>query len=240
VTVWPAAGCRTASRTISARDRAPGLARMCDTCVCTVLRDKNNAAATSGFDRPSATRYATFTSVGVSGRWRQGDALLGVLGLGGSGAAVDRLVLFSATLAMLRQAAADHPLLIVVDDAQWLDRASALALGFVGRRLSGTRVGMLAGLRLDAEGFFDAGGLTELVVRPLDEASAAALVQACFPALAVRVRQRVLAEAEGHPLALLELYLVEAAVRTGRRQEASAHVAAMKEAKIEALSPRLA
>ena len=133
------------------------------------------------------------------------DALLGVLGLGGSGATVDRLVLFSATLAMLRQAAADHPLLVVVDDAQWLDRASALALGFVGRRLAGTRVGMLAGLRLDAEGFFDAGGLTELVVRPLDEASAAALVQACFPVLAVRVRQRVLAEAEGYPLALLEL-----------------------------------
>jgi hypothetical protein len=50
------AGWRTASRMISARDRAPSLARMCDTCVCTVLRDKNNSAATSGFDRPFATK----------------------------------------------------------------------------------------------------------------------------------------------------------------------------------------
>jgi len=64
--MWRAAGWRTASRMISARDRAPSLARMCETCVCTVLRDKNSSAATSGFDRPSATRYATFTSVGVS------------------------------------------------------------------------------------------------------------------------------------------------------------------------------
>jgi DNA-binding CsgD family transcriptional regulator len=133
------------------------------------------------------------------------DALLGALGLGGSGAAVDRLVVFSATLAVLRQVATDRPLLVVVDDAQWLDRASATALGFAARRLSGTRVGLLVGLRSDAGGFFDARGLAELVLRPLEESSAEALVQARFPVLALRVRQRVLAEARGNPLALLEL-----------------------------------
>jgi DNA-binding CsgD family transcriptional regulator len=133
------------------------------------------------------------------------DALLEALGLGDGGTAVDRLVVFSATLAVLRQAAADRPLLVVVDDAQWLDRASATALGFAARRLSGTRVGLLVGLRLDAEGFFDPRGLAELVVRPLAETSAAALVEARFPDLALRVRQRVLAEAKGNPLALLEL-----------------------------------
>jgi DNA-binding CsgD family transcriptional regulator len=133
------------------------------------------------------------------------DALLGALGLGVSAGTVDRLVVFSAMLALLRQAAADRPLLVVVDDAQWLDRASAVALGFAARRLSGTRVGILAGLRLDAEGFFDSRGLPELVLRPLPEASAAALLQGRFPSLAWRVRQRVLVEAAGNPLALLEL-----------------------------------
>jgi len=133
------------------------------------------------------------------------DALLGPLGLGSSEAVTERLVVFSAALALLRQAAADRPLLVVVDDAQWLDRASALTLGFVARRLSGTRVGLLVGLRLDAEGFFDSRGLDELIVQPLEEGSAAALLQARFPGLGLRVRQRVLAEAKGNPLALLEL-----------------------------------
>src|SRR5579859_4685581 len=50
----------------STRERAPSLARIRDTCTCTVYRDKNNRAPISGFDNPSPTRYATFTSVGVN------------------------------------------------------------------------------------------------------------------------------------------------------------------------------
>jgi DNA-binding CsgD family transcriptional regulator len=132
------------------------------------------------------------------------DALSVALGFGG-GVAADRLVVFTAVVALLRQAAAACPLLMVVDDAHWLDRASAAALGFVARRLAGTRAGLLAGVRSDAGSFFEASGLPELKIRPLDEAAAAGLLQARFPALAPRARQRVLAEAWGNPLALLEL-----------------------------------
>jgi len=52
--------------TVSVRDRAPGLARMCETCVCTVVRDKNCSAAMSGFGRPCAAGSATRGQVGVS------------------------------------------------------------------------------------------------------------------------------------------------------------------------------
>jgi hypothetical protein len=58
--------CSRAWRMTSARERAPSLAKMCDTWVCTVLRDSSNSAAMSGLDRPSATREAIFASVGVS------------------------------------------------------------------------------------------------------------------------------------------------------------------------------
>src|SRR5260370_28696599 len=61
-----AGGCCRASRAISARDRAPSLARMWETCVSTVLRDSQSSAAMSGLDCPSATSYAIFASVGVS------------------------------------------------------------------------------------------------------------------------------------------------------------------------------
>jgi DNA-binding CsgD family transcriptional regulator len=133
------------------------------------------------------------------------DVLLGALGLRAGGPVADRLIVFSAVLAVLRQAAVRRPLLVVVDDAQWLDQASAMALGFAARRLSGTRVGLLAGLRTDGEGFFDTRGLAELGLRPLAGAAAEALVRSRFPVLAVPVRERVLAEAQGNPLAVLEL-----------------------------------
>jgi hypothetical protein len=95
--------------------------------------------------------------------------------------------------------------LLVVDDLPWLDRASAVVLGVVARRLAGSRVGFLAVSRSGEDGFFDRGGLPVHEVLPLSEAAAAELVGDRFPALAPRVRQRLLAEAQGNPLALLEL-----------------------------------
>ena len=133
------------------------------------------------------------------------DVLLGALGLRAGGPVADRLVVFSAALEVLRQAAVRRPLLVVVDDAQWLDQASATALGFAARRLSGTRVGLLAGLRNDDEGFFDTRGLADIGLRPLAGPVAEALVRSGFPVLAAGVRERVLAEAQGNPLALLDL-----------------------------------
>ena len=131
-------------------------------------------------------------------------ALIVALGLG-SGAPAGRLVLANAVLALLRRAAADHPVLMVVDDLPWLDRPSAIVLGFVARRLTGTRIGLLAVSRSGEEGFFERAGLPQHEIQPLDEAAAVALIAGRFPALADRVRTRVLAEAQGNPLALLEL-----------------------------------
>jgi hypothetical protein len=95
--------------------------------------------------------------------------------------------------------------LAVVDDLPWLDRASAVVLGVVARRLPGSRVGFLAVSRSGEDGFFDRDGLPVREVLPLGEAAAAELVGDRFPALAPRVRQRLLADAQGNPLALLEL-----------------------------------
>ncbi|MFI6060087.1 AAA family ATPase [Streptomyces sp. NPDC051286] len=122
----------------------------------------------------------------------------------GPGLAPDRLLLVNATLALLRRAAAETPLLLIVDDLPWLDRASAVVLGFVSRRL-GNQVGFVAASRTDGQSLFDHGGLDEFTLAPLDEDSANLLLAARYPGLAARVRARVVTEACGNPLALLEL-----------------------------------
>jgi DNA-binding CsgD family transcriptional regulator len=132
------------------------------------------------------------------------DALNVALGFG-AGAAPDRLLVSNATLALLRHAAQAQPILIVIDDLPWFDRASAEVLGFVARRLAGTRVGVLGASRTGEESFFDRAGLPELELQPLDEDAASQLVLEHFPALGPALRQRVLSEAQGNPLALLEL-----------------------------------
>jgi DNA-binding CsgD family transcriptional regulator len=132
------------------------------------------------------------------------DALRVALGFG-SGAPPERLVLSNATLMLLRHVAKASPVLLIVDDLPWIDRASAAVLGFVARRLTGTRVTFLGSLRSGSETFFNGGGLPEYEVPPLDGESAQLLLNTRFPTLAGRVRQRLLSVAEGNPLALLEL-----------------------------------
>jgi DNA-binding CsgD family transcriptional regulator len=134
------------------------------------------------------------------------DALKVALGLS-AGPPSDRLVISNAALALLRQATVAGPLLVILDDLPWLDRASALVLGFVARRLGGSRIAFLAAARTGAETFFDGGGLPDHEVRPLDGTAAAVLISARFPDLAPGVGRRVLAEAQGNPVALLELPL---------------------------------
>lgn len=124
------------------------------------------------------------------------------------GSSPDQLMLSNAALALLVQTTGAGPVLVVVvvvDDLPWLDRASAVVLAVVARRLAGSRVGFLAVSRSGEDGFFDRGGLPVHEVLPFSEAAAAELVGDRFPALAPRVRQRLLAEAQGNPLALLEL-----------------------------------
>ena len=82
------------------------------------------------------------------------EALSVALGLG-EGKPPDRLVVSGAALELVRRAGEERPLLIVLDDVFWLDRSSAEVLGFVARRLAGSRVGLLAALRSESGSFFE-------------------------------------------------------------------------------------
>jgi predicted ATPase len=132
------------------------------------------------------------------------DALNVALGFG-AGPAPDRLLVSNAALALLRRVAGRVPLLLIVDDLPWIDRASADVLGFVARRLAGSRAGLLAARRTGAQSYFDRAGLPEYELKPLDDEASAQLLAARFPGLDPLVRNRVLAVARGNPLALLEL-----------------------------------
>ena len=132
------------------------------------------------------------------------DALAVALGLG-EGRAPDRLVVAGAALELVRRAGEEQPLVIVLDDVFWVDRPSAEVLGFVARRLAGSHVGLLAALR-DATGtVFEGSDLPKYRLEPLDWDAADGLVRARFPILGPDMRRRLLAEAAGNPLALLEL-----------------------------------
>ncbi|WP_031025955.1 helix-turn-helix transcriptional regulator [Streptomyces sp. NRRL WC-3725] len=132
------------------------------------------------------------------------EALNVALGFG-AGPAPKRLVVCNAALALLRSAAEDEPVLLVVDDLPWVDRASAAVFGFLARRLSGHRIRFLAASRTGTDSFFDGTGLPSYELPALGPEAAARLVDANFPDLAHPVRRRLLEAAQGNPLALLEL-----------------------------------
>jgi DNA-binding CsgD family transcriptional regulator len=120
-----------------------------------------------------------------------------------TGAAPDRFLVGLAALSLLSAVAERQPLLCVVDDAQWLDRASALVLGFAARRLLAEPVALVFATREPGEEF---RGLPELVVGGLGDSAARELLASVIGGpLDVRVRDRILAETRGNPLALLEL-----------------------------------
>jgi DNA-binding CsgD family transcriptional regulator/energy-coupling factor transporter ATP-binding protein EcfA2 len=131
-------------------------------------------------------------------------AIRAALGLA-DGDSPNRLLVSNATLELLNRAAAVDPVLMIVDDVPWLDRGTAAVLGLVARRLAGSRIGFLAGSRVGEPGFFESAGLPEYELLSLDADSARSLLNRRFPELASRVRERVLKEANGNPLALLEL-----------------------------------
>jgi DNA-binding CsgD family transcriptional regulator len=132
----------------------------------------------------------------------QAEALATAFGLSG-GSAPDRFLVGLATLSLLAEVAAEHPLVCLVDDAQWLDQASAQVLGFVARRLGAESVALAFAARAPSD---ELVGLPELVVEGLPEADARALLEAEVSGrLDPRVRDRMLAEARGNPLALVEL-----------------------------------
>ncbi len=121
------------------------------------------------------------------------------------GPAEDPFLIALATLTLLADAAARGPILIVADDVQWLDRPSADALAFVARRLGSDPLVMLVGLRDGEASPLDAAGIAELALHPLNDRDSREMVSRIAPGLAPPVRDRILQEAAGNPLALAEL-----------------------------------
>lgn len=144
-------------------------------------------------------------------------ALSAALGLV-DGPAVECRVVGEAALALLRRGAVARPMLILIDDLQWIDRFSAGVLSYVAHHLAGARIGVLAAVRPGSNGGFVGTGLRVHELEPLGEDAAADLLDARFPALAAPHRRRVMAEGRGNPMALLELGAVEE--RTRRRPQA--------------------
>ncbi len=134
----------------------------------------------------------------------QRDALGTAFGLRG-GDAPDRFLVGLAVLSLLSDAAEERPLLCLMDDAQWLDGASAQALSFVARRLGAESLGLVFAVR-DPPGEPHLDGLAQLVIGGLHDADAQALLDAVLAGpIDERVRDRIVAETHGNPLALLEL-----------------------------------
>jgi hypothetical protein len=132
----------------------------------------------------------------------QRDALSTAFGMS-TGPAPDRFLIGLAVLSLLSHAAEEQPLVCLVEDEQWLDRASAQVLAFVARRLGAESVGLVFAAR---EPTGDLAGLPELVVRGLSEGDARALLDSVLRGpLDGRVRDQVVAETRGNPLALVEL-----------------------------------
>jgi DNA-binding CsgD family transcriptional regulator len=132
------------------------------------------------------------------------QALEAALGLA-AGSRASELAVCNAALALLVGTAQQAPLGLFIDDVPWMDHASASVLAFIARRLTGHRIAFIAASRTSGASYFEKAGLEALEVRPLDATAAAALIASRYPALTPRVRQRLVREAEGNPLALLEL-----------------------------------
>jgi len=132
----------------------------------------------------------------------QREALRTAFGLA-EGPPPDRFLVGLAVLSLLSEAAAERPLVCVIDDGQWLDHASVQALGIVARRLAADPVGLVFAARVPGKKLT---GLRELTVAGLPDADARALLESALAGpLDARVADLIVAETGGNPLALLEL-----------------------------------
>jgi DNA-binding CsgD family transcriptional regulator len=132
----------------------------------------------------------------------QRDALRTAFGIS-AGPAPDRFLIGLAVLGMFSDIAEEQPLVCLVDDVQWLDRASAQVLVFVARRLRAESVGLVLATHVPSA---EMTGLRELQVKGLREADSRALLDAVLTVpLDARVRERIVVETRGNPLALIEL-----------------------------------
>jgi DNA-binding CsgD family transcriptional regulator len=134
------------------------------------------------------------------------------------GDAPDLFLIGLATLGLVAERAADTPLLFVVEDAHWLDRPSAEVLQFVARRIESDPAVLLFAVREGVASCFDDAGLSELPLAGLDEESSNALLDLAATRLPSDLRRRILEEAAGNPLALIELPAAAAELGTGAEQ----------------------
>jgi DNA-binding CsgD family transcriptional regulator len=186
-----------------------------------LLDQAREAAASSGFRVESSVGVEAEVQFAFAGLHQLCSPLLGrlselpdpqqaALGVAfglRAGPAPDRFLVGLATLTLVAEVAEERPLLCLVDDAQWLDEASAQVLAFVARRVSAERVALLFGVRDSGAGDdHPFAGLPELRLTGLGEADALALLAAAVgEPLDDGVRDQIVAEARGNPLALLEL-----------------------------------
>lgn len=147
--------------------------------------------------RPLTTQIETLPE-------RQRDALSTALGTG-DGVPADIYLVALASLDLLAERAAESPLLLVVEDAHWLDTATAEVLAFVARRVPAEPIVLLLAARDGHASGLDDAGLPELTLGPLDQVQASILLDLRAPGLVPAIRLRLLDTACGNPLALVEL-----------------------------------
>jgi DNA-binding CsgD family transcriptional regulator len=143
------------------------------------------------------------SATGLPGR--QAQALLGALGLAADPVVPDPLLTGVAVLTLLSDLSERSPVLVVADDAHWLDRSSLEALAFAGSRLDAERVVLLVGARGQAPPPGFDRGFPELHLEPLSAADAGRLLDGQLRPPRGRARAQVLAQAAGNPMALIEL-----------------------------------
>jgi DNA-binding CsgD family transcriptional regulator/tetratricopeptide (TPR) repeat protein len=134
----------------------------------------------------------------------QKNALLTALGMR-AGAPPDLFLVGLATLSLMDEVADETPLVVVADDFQWLDGATSSVLSFVARRLESTHILLISGLRETFQSALRSGQLPEIHIEPLSDTASADLLISVAPDLDVQTRRLILDEAQGNPLALLEL-----------------------------------
>ena len=159
------------------------------------------------------------SAAGLPGR--QAQALLGALGLAADAAAPDPLLTGVAVLTLLSDLSERSPVLVVADDAHWLDRSSLDALAFASSRLDAERVVVLVGARGQAPPSGFDRGFAELRLEPLSAAEAGLLLDGQPRPPHGQARAQVLAQAAGNPMALIELAKVIAADPAASRRWAA-------------------
>ena len=204
---------QTSSRAIAESCVLRGEAGVGKTALLEYLAARGVANAASRAPRASSPRWSFRSPACISSarrcwiasgicRTRRATRSATAFGLS-SGESPDRFLVGLAALTLLSDVAEERPLLCLVDDAQWLDRASAQALAFVARRLRAEAVALVFAEREPSK---ELAGLAELAVDGLADEDARALLESVITGpLDERVRDRIVAETRGNPLALMEL-----------------------------------